>query len=299
MKNIHPTPADAVESSRSGAREMPVNAERREATKDPEPLLRPAEERAARRFVERVRREVPASLVQASLFGSRARRQARLDSDVDILLVFHWLPPDREPHASHAEQIAEEEARSSGIPVTTWSVSREDLRRGRRTPMLVDALEDSVPLWWERRPLRPVEFTPLDALHCVEALLARVDEGSREVAEHLARGRGAEVVRRSRDDVVRLCTAGLLLRGCTRPRRGEAVVRFVKAARWDPPLPPEARRVLSWAAASYGPEGRDDEAQPTPPPGGPAAAARTIDRLRRRVAGEARRLAWLRAGAGT
>lgn len=254
------------------------------------PLLTPAEARAARRFVDRVRREVPARLVQASLFGSKARREARPDSDLDVLLVFRRLPPDREPHASHAEEIAEEVARASGIPVTTWSVSLVDLAQGSRTPMLVDALEDSVPLWWERRPLRPLPFTPRDALRCVDALLARVEEGSGEFAEHLAHGAVPAALHRSRDDVVRLCTAALLLRGVTRPRRAEAVRCFVARGGTGEPLPAEARGILAWAALSFGPDGRDDETDPPPPPGGAPAAARTVDLLRSAVAREAARL---------
>jgi hypothetical protein len=253
-----------------------------------EPLT--AEEtRAVHRFIGRVRREVPARLVQASLFGSKARGQARPDSDVDVLLIFHWLPPDREPQASHAEDLADEAARESGVPLTAWSVSLVDLEHGNRTPMLVDALEDSVPLWWERRPLRPLPFTPDDALRCAGALLTRVSEGSEEFAWLLGRGDLEAASRRARDDVVRLCTARLLLRGVTRPRRGEAVTRYLEAV-GEEGLPEAHRRVLRWAAGAFGPGGRDEEAVVPTPPGGLAAAARSIDALRAEVARAARAL---------
>src|SRR5215217_2720753 len=130
-------------------------------------ILSAAERRAAREFVVRVRRFVEADLVQASLFGSKARGSARADSDVDILLVFRRLAWDREPHATHAEMIADAVAREVGIPITTWSVSLPDLDRGSRTPMLVDALEDSVPLWCAGPPIPALPFTPEDALRCV------------------------------------------------------------------------------------------------------------------------------------
>src|SRR4051794_41966622 len=113
----------------------------RDALDRPDPLLArlvsPREHAAAMELVRRVRRGVPAELWRALLFGSRARGEARPDSDVDVLLVFRALPPDREPHAGIAERIADETARDTGVPVTAWSVSLDDLVCGRRTPMLV------------------------------------------------------------------------------------------------------------------------------------------------------------------
>ena len=53
------------------------------------------ERAAAMEVVRQVRRRVGARLECALLFGSKARRQARPDSDVDVLLVFRRLPPDR------------------------------------------------------------------------------------------------------------------------------------------------------------------------------------------------------------
>src|SRR5688572_20219863 len=108
---------------------------------------------AIRELVTRVRQRVGADLVEASLFGSRARGTARPDSDVDILLIFRELPWDREPYATRAEEIAEEVAGETGVPVTVWSVSLIDLQRGNRTPMLVDAMEDALRVWCSGRPL--------------------------------------------------------------------------------------------------------------------------------------------------
>ncbi|HEU0052371.1 MAG TPA: nucleotidyltransferase domain-containing protein, partial [Longimicrobium sp.] len=166
-------------------------------------LLAPREHDAALRFVARVRREVPAELVRALLFGSRARGEGRPDSDLDVLLVFRCLAPDREPHATWAEEIAEEVAEETGVPVTTWCVSLADLRRGRRTPMLVDALDDGVPLWPPGAPPLRAEYTPEDALFCAAALLDRVEEGSGEFASALGVGDAEGAARRARDDVVR------------------------------------------------------------------------------------------------
>ncbi|HEU0299913.1 MAG TPA: nucleotidyltransferase domain-containing protein, partial [Longimicrobium sp.] len=221
-----------------------------------------------------------ARLEHALLFGSRARRQARPDSDVDVLLVFKRLPPDREPQASHAERVAEQVARRTGVPVGVWCVSVPDLAPGRRTPMLVDALEDAVPLWPDAEPPR-APFTPRDAAFCAARLLERVEEGGGEVAQSLASGRDGWM-RRVRDDLVRLCTAVLLLAGETRPRRGVAVRRFVER---NPRFPLSAgeRRVLAWAARSYPPGHLElDDDHPVPPLPGPAdAALDLVERLRR------------------
>jgi hypothetical protein len=234
-----------------------------------------------RQLIDLVLREIPADLEQASLFGSRARGDDRPDSDIDILLIFRWLPPDREPHASHAEALAERVAASTGVPVTVWSVSLPDLERGWRTPMLVDALEDSQPLWCRDCPLPPLPFTPEDALRCVGSLLERVNEGSREFELHLEEGDAERAWRRGRDDIVRLCTAELLLYGLTRPRRGEAVVEIerIGGAR----MSGEAGAILRWAAESYGPDGRDEDAAISPPPGGARPLSTTMGSLRERV----------------
>src|SRR5690349_9114265 len=122
-------------------------------------LLAPHEHAAAMELVRRVRHGVPAELWRALLFGSKARGQARPDSDLDVLLIFHDLPWDREPQAGIAERIADGVAADTGVPVTVWSVSLPDLERGRRTPMLVDALDDGIPLWPVDAPPVSVRYT--------------------------------------------------------------------------------------------------------------------------------------------
>jgi uncharacterized protein len=254
------------------------------------PELEPRERAAVGELVGRVRREVGAKLEHALLFGSRARGAARPDSDLDVLLVFRRLPPDREPQAGDAERIAAEVARRTGVPVGVWSVSREDFLPGRRTPMLVDAVEDAVPLWPADRPPPPAPFAPEDARFCAERLLERVDEGSAEVARLLERG-DPEWARRARDDLVRLCTAVLLLAGETRPRRGEAVRRALQRI---PRLrvAPEERLALAWAARSYPPGHLElDDRPPLPPLPVPADALLcAVQRLRSHAAARLRRV---------
>jgi len=259
-----------------------------------EACLDERERAAVMEVVRLVRARVAAPLECALLFGSKARGQARPDSDVDVLLVFRRLPPDREPYASQAERVAERVARRTGVPVGVWSVAREDLAAGRRTPMLVDALDDAVALWPETEPPR-AEFTPADAVFCAARLLDRVGEGGEEVARRLA-ARDERWMRRARDDLVRLCTALLLLAGETRPRRGEAVRRFIER---NPGFPcsAEERGVLAWAARSY-PAGHlelDDD-HPVPPlPSPPHAVLDLVERMR--ALADARRRRAERAGA--
>jgi predicted nucleotidyltransferase len=235
-------------------------------------FLTPRQQGAALEVVRRVRAEVDAELWRVFLFGSRARREARPDSDLDLLLVFRRLPPDREPQAGEAEDIAEEVAERSGVPVTVWSVSLPDLERGRRTPMLVDALDDGIPLWPAGSAPLHLPFTPEDAVWCTACLLDRVAEGGAEAPALLRAGDVEGAARRVRDDVVRLCTALLLLQGETRPRRGGAVRRIASG---DP--------VLRWAAGAWGPPGHEEDAPVPPPPGGFAAAFAAVERLRGEV----------------
>jgi hypothetical protein len=265
-----------------------------------EQLLDERERSACRAFIGAVRTEVRADLVQASLFGSRARGTARPDSDLDIHLVFRWLPYDREPQASQAEAIADRIAGRTGVPITAWSVSLLDLARGVRTPMLVDALADAVPLWCAGTPIPRLPFTREDGLWCADRLLSRVEEGSAEFSRHLRVGDPASAARRGRDDVVRLCTALLLLEGETRPRRGATAAHLLERGGW--------RRgetaILRWVIGSFGPGGRDEESAVSPPPGGLEALVRMVDRLRDEVEtivsrpGERRRRgnAWTHAG---
>lgn len=253
------------------------------------PVLSYRQEAAAREVIRRVRRRVQAELVHSLLFGSRARGDARPDSDVDILLIFRELPPDREPQAGQAEQIADEVAAESWVPVATWSVALVDLEVGKRTPMLVDALEDALPLWPADVPPPRPSFTPYDAVRCASALLDRVEEGGAEVAERLREHHLPAAAHRARGDIVRLCTAALLLHGETRPRRAEAVRRFILRFGDDPKLVP-AIRILTWAAESYGPDGSDEERPVGPPPGGFASVTRAVQLLVRLVAAERARL---------
>lgn len=254
----------------------------------------PREWAAARELVRRVRARVPAELERAFVFGSKTRGEGRPDSDVDVLLVFRRLPIDREPQAGQAEEIAEALAEESGVPVTVWSVSLVDLERGNRTPMLVDALNDGLPLWPEGSPPVRIRYTPEDALRCADALLERVREGSVEVADALRAGDAPAAARRVRDDAVRMCIAGFLLAGETRPRRAEAVRGFVERFARAAEVPERFLPLFRWAADSFGPAGRDEERPVPPPPGGVRAAARLVDVLRgwvaRRAAALERRL---------
>ncbi|MDB4951825.1 MAG: polymerase beta, Nucleotidyltransferase [Gemmatimonadetes bacterium] len=208
--------------------QAPPRPELADSVPDVRDCLSPRALAAADEAVRRVRQRVPAALEMALLFGSRARGEARADSDVDVLLVFRRLAWDREPQAGMAERIAERVAEETGVPVATWTVSLADLRRGRRTPMLVDALEDGVPLWPRGLRVPRLPFTAADAVTCTHSLLDRIAEGSARVERLLADGRAPDAAKRARDDLVRMCTAALLLAGETRPRGAECIARFME-----------------------------------------------------------------------
>lgn len=234
--------------------------------------------------MRRVRAYVPARLHQAVIFGSTARGEAGPDSDVDVLLIFRRLPPNREPHATFAEVLAAQLARESAIPVEPWSVSLPDLQRGVRTPMLVDALADGVSLWPAFAPVPRIPFTPDDARFCARALLDRIGAGGVEFQALVRAGREQAAAARLRDDLVRGCVAAMLLRGETRPRRAAAVRRF--AACFDPPG--AWRPVLEWAANSFGATGNRVDLPVRIAPGGWEAAAAIVDRIAAGVRAETR-----------
>jgi predicted nucleotidyltransferase len=257
--------------------------------------LAPRELRAVGETISRVRRGVEAQLEHALLFGSRARGTARADSDVDLLLVFRRLPPDREPQAGQAERIAGRVAARTGVPLGVWSVSLEDFLPGVRTPMLVDALDDAVPLWSRNGGPPSPAFTPADARFCAARLLDRVAEGSGGASARRGPAEG-EGARRVRDDLVRLCTALLLLAGETRPRRGE-VVRRALARLPRESWSPDERLALAWVARSFPDHHVEpDDAPPVPPPPVPRRVLLgLVARLGRTVAS---RLGRSRAGGG-
>lgn len=238
--------------------------------------------------MRRVRTHVAACLRQAVVFGSTARGEARPGSDVDVLLIFRRLPPDREPQASQAEHLARLIASSTSVPVEPWSVSLPDLRRGFRTPMLVDALTDGLPLWPPEEPVPRITFTPDDALYCAGALLDRIREGGQKVGWHLARARDGEAALQVRNDLVRGCVAALLLRGETRPRHAAAIDRFV--AVFGPPEP--WHPVLLWAARSFGPAGANPHLAVPLPPGGISRAASVVNEIAAGVRAETHRRLW-------
>ncbi len=244
--------------------------------------LTPGKRAVALELVYQVLSHVPARLQHAAVFGSTARGEAGTSSDVDVLLIFRRLARDREPHATQAEEIAARLSAQRGVVVEPWSVSLPDLRRGRRTPMLVDALADALPLWPIGTPIPRPPFTTDDAHFCVHMLLARVREGGREVAWLARTGRHHAAARRLRDDLVRMCVAGLLLRRDTRPRRAEAVRSFAASF----PVPIDWQSALAWAAASFGPDGTDEQRRVSIPPGGLAGGARAVGALTRRLARE-------------
>ena len=51
------------------------------------PLLSPSERKAVARFIEFLRQRYPGRILQAVLFGSKARGDSRPWSDIDILIV--------------------------------------------------------------------------------------------------------------------------------------------------------------------------------------------------------------------
>lgn len=231
-----------------------------------------APERAAvARFLRRSLAPDMPPIVRAALFGSKARGDADQDSDVDVLLVADVDPDDRLVVAEAFGRVAERVTDDTGVEIEPWTVCVVDLEEGRRTPMLVDAVADSIPLWPAGAPPLHAPFTPADAVFCAECLLGWVGAGGEVSARALAVGAFDEAARRARDDITRLATAALLLCGDTRHRRVGTLQRFEERFVRTGIVSPRVLPALAWARAAYPPDG--GRGQETPPV--PAAAAAT------------------------
>ncbi|HEX9107118.1 MAG TPA: nucleotidyltransferase domain-containing protein, partial [Longimicrobiales bacterium] len=128
-------------------------------------------------------------LAHVALFGSRARGDHDRSSDVDVLLVCRVPPWRRAAAASIHLALAHRVTRETGVPIEPWTVSADDLERGSRTPMLADAVEDSIPLWPQGAPRLHAPFTPADAVFCAGRLLEWVEAGGGEAKRALVEGR--------------------------------------------------------------------------------------------------------------
>lgn len=201
-------------------------------------------------------------LLRALLFGSKARGDDDPRSDVDVLLLFDIPTAAREEVAVHVGDRARHLARRSGIVVEPWVVPVDDLREGSRTPMLIDALADSVPLWPRWAPPLRLPFTPADARFCADCLLDWVDQGGAVAREALRRGRPHEAAARIRDDITRLATAALLLQGETRHRRRGSLRRFEERFVATRQVSPAVLPALAWAANAFPPDGGRGEHRP-------------------------------------
>lgn len=238
------------------------------------PGLSRAEAAALDTLLERAAELAWPPLAHAALFGSRARGDHDGSSDVDVLLVCRVAPWNRAAAASIHLALTAEVSASTGVPIEPWTVSTADLARGSRTPMLADAVADSIPLWPRGAPPLRAPFTAADAVFCAERLLEWVEAGGAEARRALVEGRWADAARRARDDITRLATAALLLTGDTRHRRVGSLRRFEQVFVRTGRVSARVLGALRWAEAAYPGDGGRGEEDPAPTP----RAVRTADR---------------------
>jgi hypothetical protein len=219
------------------------------------PLLRPPETEAVDRFLDLALRPGAPPVEQALLFGSRARGDGDADSDVDVLLVCDVPEEARHAAATEMDRRAAAIRRWTGVAIEPWTVPLADLAPGGRTPMLVDAIQDAVPLWPADAPKPCIAFTAADARFCAGRLLEWVAEGGGLVAAALRAGRWDAAAARTRDDITRMATAALLLTGDTRHRRRSSLRRFEARFLRTGIASPDAAPAIAWAAAAYPADG--------------------------------------------
>jgi len=213
-----------------------------------------ARERAAVRAL--VRRALAARrppVRAAYLFGSKARGDARPGSDVDVLFLCDVAPAEPDAAGRALARLAARVAERTGVPLEPWAVPLADLDPGARTPMLVDALADAVPLWPPDAHPPRLPFTPADAAFCAGRLLEWADAGGAATRRALRADRPADAARRARDDITRLAAAALLLTGETRHRRTSTLRLFEERFVRTGIVSPRARAALEWARRAYPP----------------------------------------------
>lgn len=213
------------------------------------------ERRAVRQLVASLLEDGWPPLLWAALFGSKARGDFDVASDVDVLLVCAIEPWQRDEAADVVERRARAIGARIGVRLEPWTVCADDLRQGNRTPMLVDAVEDAVTVWPPAAPPARAPFTPADALFCAGRLLEWVESGGDFVRHALEAGRWDEAAVRARDDIVRLATAALLLTGDTRHRRRSTLRKFERKLVGSGWISARVRPALDWAAAAYPSDG--------------------------------------------
>ncbi|HEX7052207.1 MAG TPA: nucleotidyltransferase domain-containing protein [Longimicrobiales bacterium] len=206
------------------------------------------------------------------LFGSKARGDFHRDSDVDILLLCDVDPRERDRVAAAAARVAARVTAETGVVIEPWTVPTADLEAGSRTPMLVDALDDGIPLWPPGAPALRLAFTPADARFCADCLLGWAAEGGPIVRRALEQRRWDDAAQRARDDITRLATAALLLDGDTRHRRVGSLRRFEARLVRRRTVSPAVLPAIAWAAAAYPAHGGRGVRPPPPTPQAIASA---------------------------
>ncbi len=217
----------------------------------PTPTLTAREHAAVAALIARVVDRDDPPLLHALLFGSKARGDFDAASDVDVMLICDMDPEERRAAAAALAREADDVARATGVALEPWAVACADLEEGWRTPMLVDALEDGLPLWPPGAPPIRLPFTEADARFCAGCLLDWVYEGGTEARAALADGRWADAARRARDDITRLATAALLLEGDTRHRNVGSLRRFRRRFVQTDMVAPVVLPALAWAESAY------------------------------------------------
>jgi uncharacterized protein (UPF0332 family)/predicted nucleotidyltransferase len=128
--------------------------ERRRKTTPPKALakLREPERAALAEFVATLRKKYPRKIARVILFGSRARGEGTVESDLDVAVVLK----NGEPRL--AEQVAHE-ANAPGfkhnlvIAARTWTNDAWNTIRRQREPIYRSVMSEGVELW-SKRPHR-------------------------------------------------------------------------------------------------------------------------------------------------
>lgn len=93
------------------------------------------------KFIDILRRNLGRYLQEIILFGSRARGDYSEESDYDFIIIFNRITPEIE---KVLDDICAQMLYEYGMVITSFAVTKEDLKLREFEPFIINALKEGV-----------------------------------------------------------------------------------------------------------------------------------------------------------